>query len=277
MSATQAVAAPATPARVVTARPARALVPTLALLEARRLLRHPVTVVGFAVYAFNAVLTAVDDQGPRSAFETTSMILTFYPGMLLVLSANLVATRDRRADSDEMLAPLPGRPEERVKALALASLAPALVGTAATLALHAYYLADDRYRVAPGVWHLVQGPVTLVGACLFGTMLAVWVPARTGAAVGLVAMVVVDLYLDGEGAERLFGTVVTWAAWGQYAEQWAGVYPGSAGWHVGYLVALCAMAFAAAWVRVADRRTPAVVVGLIALAAAVGTGIAQLP
>jgi hypothetical protein len=264
-------------ARMVTAAPARSVVPVLALQEARRLLLHPLSLFGFAVFAYAAVVTVVDDQGPRSAFETVNLVLTFYPGLTLVLAANLVGSRDHRAGSDEFLAPLPGRPEERVLALALASLAPAGVGFLCVLALHAVYLAKDQYVVAPGFWHMVSGPVTLVGACLFGLMLAVWAPARSLGLVGLVALVTACVYLDVNGDAQYFGAAMAWARWGLIAEQWAGVADGSPMWHVGYLGSLSVLALAAAWVRVADRRAPAVVLGLVALAAAVGSGIAQLP
>jgi hypothetical protein len=200
--------------RLVTAAPVRSVVPVLALQEARRLLLHPLTVFGFAVFAFNAAFTLVDDQGPRSAFETVNLVLTFYPGLMLVLSANLVATRDHRAGSDEVLGPLPGRREDRVLALALASLAPALIGLLGVLALHAGYLAQQRYAGVPGFWHLVSGPVTLIGACLFGLMLAVWAPARPVGLVGLVALVVACVSLDNTADAKLFGMAMSWAEWG---------------------------------------------------------------
>jgi hypothetical protein len=259
------------------AGPVPSLVPVLALQEARRLLLHPLTLFGFAVFAFNAVLTVVGDHGPRSAFETINLVLTFYPGLMLVLAANLVASRDHRAGSDEVLGSLPGRPEDRVLALALASLSPAAVGLLGVLALHAVYLARDHYVVAPGFWHMVAGPVTLVGACLFGLMLAVWAPARSLGLVGLVVLVAACVYLDGNGDAQFFGAAMGWARWGLFPEQWAGVQEGSPMWHICYLVSLSLLALAAAWVRVAGRRTPAVALGLGALAAAVATGIAQLP
>ena len=263
--------------RLVAARPVGTVVPTLALQEARRLLLHPLTLLGFAIFAVNAVATLRQDYGPRSAFETVSMVLTFYPGVLLVLSGNLLATRDRRADADELLAPLPGRAEERVLAQALASLAPAVVGLAGVVALHLAYLADDRYVVVPSVWHLLGGPVTLVGACLFGLMVGIWVPARAAAVVGVVALVVANVWLDNTEVYRALGAAMSWVNWGLYPDDWAGVVPGSAALHLGYLASLCAMALAAAWVRVASRRAPAVVLGLVALGSAVGFGIAQLP
>jgi hypothetical protein len=272
-----AVAAGSPPGRLVAARPVRSLVPALALQEARRLMLHPLTLVGFAFFVVNGTATLFRDQGPRSAYETTNMVLTFYPGLLMLLAANLLATRDRRADSDELLAPLPGRAEERFLAQALASLAPAAAGLAGVIALHAGYLAGDRYEGVPTLWHLLGGPVTLVGACLFGLMLGVWLPVRAAGVVGLVALVVANVWLDGTAHYRPLGAAMSWARWGDYPEQWAGVVAGSPALHVGYLVSLCAMAFAAAWVRVASRRAPSVVLGVIALGSAVAFGIAQLP
>jgi hypothetical protein len=266
------------PGRLVAARPVRALVPALARQEARRLLLHPLTLVGWAVYVL-AVLgdTVLVDAGPRAAFESATSALSFFPGILLVLSANLVATRDRRAESEEMLAPLPGRPEERLQALALASLAPAVVGLVANLGLHAYLLVDGRYFVAPTPWQLLAGPVTLVGGCLFGYLLGIWVPGRSAAVVGLAALVVTAAWVDNHGDARLFGVATSWARFGSTLEAWAGLLPGSPAMHLGYLASLCVMAFAAAWVRVADRRTPAVVLGLVALGSTMACGIAQLP
>jgi hypothetical protein len=259
----------------------RSVVPVLALRESRRLLLHPFTLLGFAIYVVATVATVIADEGPRSAFETISLVQSFYPGMMLVLSGAMLATRDLRAGSADVLAPLPGRAEERVKALALAAVGPALVGLVLSVTLHVVYLGLDRYASTPegvpGVWHVLGGPVTLLGATLFGVMLGVWVPSRTAALLGLVALVVYNLVLDSRGEYQLFGMSVAWARWGLYAGDWAGVVPGSPALHVVYLLALCGMAASAAWLRVADRRTAPVVTGLVALAVAVAAGIGQLP
>jgi hypothetical protein len=267
--------------RLVAAPPRRSVIVVLALSEARRLLRHPLTVLGFALYLVLAGVTLFDDQGPRSAFETVAMMPTFYPGVLLVLAGTLLATRDRRAGSTEVLGPLPGRAEERVLAASLAALAPAALALVGASAVHVGYLALDRYAhtdgAVPGAWHLVSGPVTLVGAVLLGLMLGVWFPSRVAGLVGLVAIVVANLWVSGRSDLELLGPALGWARWGLYADDWAGVVAGSPALHVLYLLGLCGMAGAAAWVRVADRRTPAVVVGLVATVTAVGAGIGQFP
>jgi len=269
------------PARLVAAAPSRSVVPVLALRESRRLLLHPFTLLGFAVYIVATVATLLGDEGPRSAFETITLVQAFYPGTMLVLSGAMLATRDLRAGSSEVLGPLPGRAEERVKALLLASAAPAVVGLVLTLGLHAVHLGLDRYAGTPdgvpGVWHMLGGPVTLFGASVFGAMVGVWLPSRVSALLGLVALVVYNLAVDGRGEYQLLGMAVSWARWGLYPDSWAGVVDGSPALHVVYLLGLCGMAAAATWVRVADRRTAPVVLGLVALAGAAAAGIGQLP
>lgn len=269
------------PARVVAAPPSRSVVPVLALRESRRLLLHPFTLVGFGIYLVATVATLLGDEGPRSAFETISLVQAFYPGTMLVLAGAMLATRDLRAGSSEVLGPLPGRAEERVKALLLAAAAPAVVGLVLTLGLHAVHLGLDRYAHTPdgvpGPWHILGGPVTLLGATVFGVMVGVWLPGRVSALLGLVALVVYNLAIDSRGEYQLLGMAVPWARWGLYPDSWAGVVDGSPALHVGYLFALCGMAAAAAWVRVADRRTAPVALGLVALAVAVAAGIGQLP
>ena len=263
--------------RPVTAAPARALVSALARQEARRLLLHPLVLLGFALWLLNAGFAITDDEGPRAAFETIDSMISFYPGVFMILAANLLATRDRRADAEDLLAPLPARPQDRTLALILAAFAPALVALSLVLALHGYFLVDGRYHVAPGLWHVLQGPVTVLGASLLGIMLASWAPVRGSAVIAMVALVAANVWLAGLQHGMLFGPLMSWPVWGSYAEAWAGTFEGSPMWHVGYLLGLCGMAAAAALVRVADRRRPLVAFGLLAVMTAVLSGIAQLP
>jgi hypothetical protein len=234
-------------------------------------------VFGFFIYVANAIRAIIADGGPRETFETIDSMLTFYPGLFTILVASLIATRDRRADSREMLAPSPGRLEERTRALILASLAPAAVGLMLVVALHGYFVFDDRYVLTPSVWHILQGPVALVGGCLFGIMLANWVPMRGAAVVGVVVLVALTLWLSSLEGWRVLGPLMTWPIWGVLPEVWAGTYPGSPAWHVVYLVGLCGMAAAAALLRVVERRTPVIVGGAVAVGIAVLGGIGQLP
>lgn len=263
--------------RVVTAAPTRAVVPALAVQEARRLLLHPLMLLGFGLWTVNAVRAVIADGGPREAFETIDSMLSFYPGIFTILVGGLVATRDRRAESREMLAPLPGRQEERLLALVLAAAVPALVGMALQLALHGYFLLDGRYLVPPGVAHILQGPVTLMGGLLLGVMVGTWAPSRASAVITMVLMVAVNVYLGARPDLAPFGPMMSWAQWGTSGSVWAGTFPGSPGWHVVYLLGLTGMAATAALLRVADRRTTLVVAGFTTLAVAVVGGVGQLP
>jgi hypothetical protein len=176
-----------------------------------------------------------------------------------------------------MLSPVPGRPQERILALVVASLVPALVGLALLLVLHAAFLVAGSYVVAPTVWHLLQGPVTMVGGTLLGVMVATWAPARSTAVITMVAMVAATMWLSSDSPRNLFSPVTMWALWGATGNTWVGTYDGSPAWHVVYLVGLCGMAAAGALLRVAERRTTAVALGLAALGVAVVGGIGQLP
>jgi hypothetical protein len=280
MSAAAAAGGSSGQARAIAAAPVRALVPALAVQEARRLLLHPLSLLGFGIYVVATLSTVLPGLDPRSAFETTTMALTFYPGVLLILVGNLLATRDHRSGAEEMLGPVPGRREERVKAIALASLAPAVVGLCLALGVRVLLLMTDQYAptsdAVPSLWHLLGGPVTLSGACLFGLMLGVWSSARVTPVVGVVAIVAANVWVDSRGELRLLGPAFGWARWGNTAEDWAGVYAGSPLWHVVYLAALAATAFAAAWFRTAARRVPVAILAVLCLAGAVGAGLLQM-
>lgn len=266
-----------TVARVATGAPSKAVVPGLARQEARRLLLHPLMVFGFLIYLANGVRAVLADGGPREAFETIDSMLSFYPGIFTIFVASLVATRDRRAGSLEMLEPAPARQYDRVKALIVASLAPALVGMVLVVALHTYFLLDDRFVEAPGVFHLLQPATTIFGGCVLGIMLAVWVPYRGAAVIGAVVIVLANAWLSSMQDGMLFGPMMSWAIWGDFPRDWVGTFPGSPGWHVLYLAGLCGMAASAALVRVADRRTAVVVTGVASVLLAVVAGWGQLP
>ena len=189
-----------------------------------------------------------------------------------------LATRDNRAGSAELLRPLPGRRQDRTLALVVASFAPALLGLAVIVPLHLLLVIRGRYEVIPSVWHLLQGPLTLLGACLLGIMVAHWTAARGAAAISLVVMIAVNVWLAGLHNGKYFGPYMSWTIWtGSDPGQWAGTFPGSPMWHVVYLAGLCALAAAGAVLRVADRRWIVVMAGWAALGVTAIGGVGQLP
>lgn len=259
------------------AAPAGSTVPVLARQEAWRLLRHPILLVGLALYVVSAVVDLLATEDPVRAFGLVDTTPTLVPGLFALLAGSLVASRDHRAGTDELLAPLPGRAWQRVAALCLACVAPAVVTLAMVLALHAAQLQQGMYVVAPGPAHLLQGAVTVLGGGLCGVMVGVWAPTRTAALLAVVLMVAANLAVVAEGGpHELFSLLVEWAVY-RPSGGWVGLDDGSPGWHVAYLLGLCGLAACAALLRVAPRRTPVLLAAVASLGVAVGGGVGQLP
>jgi hypothetical protein len=259
--------------------PVRTVAPALGLMESRRFLLHPVTLVGFAWWTFMIVLGEIQGTFVVQRWETVTSSLSFFPGVLCILAGHMVTTRDRRAGSLEVLGALPGRAEERVVGLCLGAIAPAAVALGLNVAVFAYFGLTDGFAVTPNVWHIVQAPITVLGGCLLGVLLGVWAPSRATPVIGMVSIVAISMWLDGLGASgRLFGPMMSWADWGPYdGTLWYALEPGSPFGHVVYLCGLCGLAASAAVLRVAERRASVLAAGVASLALAVIGGLVQLP
>jgi hypothetical protein len=119
--------------------------------------------------------------------------------------------------------------------------------------------------------------VTVLGGGLFGVMVGTWAPTRSAALLALVLMVVVNLAVAADGwPHHHFALLVEWSL---YVPEggWAGLRPGSPGWHVVYLLGLSGLAACAALLRVAPRRTPVLLASVVSMALAVAGGVGQLP
>lgn len=247
----------------------------LGLHEGLRIVRHPLSLVGLALLLLFVGLE--HDDGPRDAFEVITAGPTFFQGVFVYFAAHLVASRDRRADSGELLAALPVPAVGRVAGLCVAALVPALVSLTLVLTIDTYNSARDAYAVAPSVWHLVQGPLTVLGGALLGIMVARLSALPGTALLVMVAMLVANAWLSEEQHTlHTLATYVPWAVWGDH-DGWAGLHPGSPGWHAAYLAALCAMAATGAFLRDAVRTWRVLAVGAGCTAVAVLTGSLQLP
>lgn len=246
----------------------------LGVREGRRIVLHPLSLIGLALYA--VLVASAADRGARGAYELVTDGPTFFCGVLTYFAAHLVASRDRRAHSGELLAAAPTPAAGRVAGLCVAALVPAAVCAGYVLALHAWNLARDAYVVAPSFWHLAQGPLTLLGAALLGTMVARLTAAPGVALLVMLAVIVVCMWLNDRPLLQTLSPYTTWPVW--VADQrWAGLHPGSAAWHAGYLASLCGMAASGAFLREAHSRLRVLCVGGACTAAAVVTGLLQLP
>ncbi|MBO9521453.1 MAG: hypothetical protein J7518_07940 [Nocardioidaceae bacterium] len=257
----------------------RRLVPGLGLLEGRRLLLHPVTLLGFAVWSFVIVYDQVTGTFVVQRFESVTAALSFLPGVPCILAGHMLATRDRRAGSLDLLHAAPAQAMDRVRALCLGALLPGAVALLLNLALTGWYLATADFAVRPSLAQVVQAPVTVTGACLLGTMLGVWLPSRATPVIAMVVLVALDVALYNTGTQgNLFAPMVAWADWGPYdGSVWYAMIPGSPAGHVVYLAGLCSLAAVGAVLRVAERRAPVLVAGVVALVVTVAGGWAQLP
>lgn len=247
----------------------------LGLQEGVRIVRHPIAVLGGALTV--VLVLVVGDNGTRDAFEVLSSGPTFFYGVFVYFAANLVASRDRRARSGELLAATSSPVTDRVAGLCVAAAVPALVCTAFVVLVHALNLARDLYLVVPGAWHLAQAPLTVLGGALLGIMVARLTSVPGVALLVMVAMFAWNVWVSNHTADiQTLGTYMSWALWAPHPE-WVGMEAGSPAWHVAYLAALCAMAASGAFLRDSRRPWRVLLVGAACTAAAVTAGVLQLP
>jgi hypothetical protein len=119
----------------------------------------------------------------------------------------------------------------------------------------------------------------VLGAALLGIMVARLTRIPGAALMVMVAMFAWNIWTsndDAGGDIHLLGTYVSWAV---YTPQpgWAGLYPGSPGWHDAYLLGLCAMAATGAFLREAARPWRVLTLGALLTALTAVPGYLQLP
>jgi hypothetical protein len=250
----------------------------LAGKEASRLVTHPAMLVGWGLLAFMFTVNAVDAE-PISAFDMVTTGPTFYPGLFAILAAHMVTTRDQRAGTGELLGSVPATREQRLLALMIAAWIPALTALGLNVLARNYFVWQDVYVEAPGAAHVLQGPVTVLGGCLLGILLGVWLPQRVTPVLTMVTLVAASIALgsDPDGGVY-FAPLVSWVAWGpSNGKVWYALEPGNPGAHVVYLLGLCGLAGVAAWLRVTPRRSLTLALGVAFLALAIWGGVNQLP
>jgi hypothetical protein len=147
--------------------------------EARRLVRHPVL---WLVPAVVIVTSALDGaSGGRNAgywYGTIFVAVAFFGPMLVLFSANLVASGARRGRAEEMLNVTPTTDTRRTWAMCLGvALPPAGAGA---IGVGAMALIDSVTTIPPEdsltAGELAQLPFVLAGAGLLGVLSARWLP-----------------------------------------------------------------------------------------------------
>ncbi len=272
----------------------RADVRSMAGIEARRLARHPVFLVGAVLaYVVLGLMYFLDDAPHLGDLLSMPVVPAFFIGLpSLVAVARL--TRSTEA-AEEAVGTAPGTEAQRTTALALACLVPFAAGLGWIVVL--LVLAQARppapqewwFATMPDwqVWSilLALGPVASLGGALLGLVVGRWLRFPGAAAVVVVALVAVDMV----GQLGVFYTdhseLRLWVPWAMFhsgteTDGTAAVGAGNPAFYLGYLLCLCAAsALVARWHDRTARSTrlragiaAVTVLGLVSLALAVTTG-----
>lgn len=275
MTALDAPPAPTSPAPRSRRAASVRVVRQLAAVEARRLLLHPIVWAGIAL----AGVMAWADLGqirfvlPRESIYLQNLALPI--GAATLLAVHLATTRPRRDDVVEVFEPAVHGDDARIRALLLASLAPA----ALTALLVAGALAAMAALGAPGpVWwaEAATGPALVAALGMLGVLLGRVAPWRLTPLFALVAVFLVQFLLPEAGgpmgaSSRDYFAPLAMPGW-LLPDPATLLRPATA--HLAYLVGIAATLAVAAMLatRVTIGR---VVAGVVAVALAVAGAVAQ--
>jgi len=266
----------------------------MAAIEARRLARHPVFLVGVVLaFVVLGLIYFLDDRAVLGDGMSIPVIPAFFIGLTsLVAMARL--TRSTEA-AVEAVATAPGTEARRTTALVVACLVPFAAGAAFIAVL--LVMATVR-GVAPQEWWfgtmpdwqvwsilVALGPVACMGGGLLGVLTGRWVRFPGAAAVILVAVVLISRVGSEPLAHGDLSELRLWVPWamfhsGTMTDGTQVLFAGNPAFYLGYVLCLCAAAaLVAIWhdrtARTAQLRTAIVaviVVGLACLALAMTTG-----
>jgi hypothetical protein len=256
--------------RVPAARAALAL----AGVETRRLIRSPLFAAAFALIVVNVVAPGSDREFDIFNAFALAGPAGLWCGLICYFAGNLAATRARRHGAAETFGAGPLSPRLRVLALVVPALVASLLFFLVLLAGVTYWYDVREVPFArPGPWHLLSLPVQVLGGFTLGVMVATWAPFRGVAPAVFFALVTVHVVLANEDASA-WGAYVTYARW---PDQGGGFEPISPGWHLLYMVLLCAMAVVGALVWLPGRRRGLLTLGAALTLSAIGAGLAQHP
>lgn len=262
----------------------RVAIRQLAVVEGRRMVRHPLFLAGCGLTAAYFLNTSSE---PNAAFQGLTGAGAMGPAMGTMLAANLAALRARTSGAEEVLGVTALPPAARTLALVLALVQPVL---ATALLLAGAGLAVEVWDgvpvatpagvvpVQPTAVELLQGPLFVAAAGALGLLLARWVPSRLASAV--VAIAYFALLLP----TYFWGVISSWRYLLPLADHsrivgWVQVDAGSGyhvvdgfdvvgmAWHLAYLGGLTALLSALAVLAHGWRRP----VGALAVAASAVT------
>jgi hypothetical protein len=242
----------------------------MALIEARRMARHPVFVVGVALgfVVLGLYVVLVGDETGVPVVLTLPLLGVFYIGLTSVIAAARL-TRSTEV-AVETIATAPGTEARRTLALAATGIPPFLAGLVFSAALVVFAKVIG---VAPQEWWfgtlpdwqvwsvVLMCPVACLDGALLGVLAGRWLRFRGSSAVVVVALIVVSLL----GADPFLETSSSeWRLWVPWAIFHTGDNPdgtqtliaGNPAAYLGYLLALGALAVLGAMWHDRTARTP---------------------
>jgi hypothetical protein len=252
---------------------------TLARVEGRRLITHPIFLASPLV---SVVMVGGFSAPPLITIAVLLLtglgFFTVAEGTLLV--ANLAASRSRRHATEELYATLPVSARSRTTAGLLSLGWPAAVGLGVNL-LAGVYLATRGTLPANGDFGptpdpfsfvLLQGPALLILFGAAGIFLARWIPTATVGPLAVVGMFMVEIpFIWSHAALKWFAPLALLAPFDSELPKEAADPSGLMGWHVLYLLGLSIVLGALASLRHGRSRGAALsLVGGVLLAGLAG-------
>jgi hypothetical protein len=252
----------------------------MAVIEARRMARHPVFLGGVALaYVVLALFLVLNDDEVVPDVLTLPVLGAFYIGLTSVIAAARLTRSTEGAV--EAVATAPGTEARRTLALAAAGVPPVLAGlifaVAVVVAAQVQGVAAQEwwFDTLPDwqVWSIVLlCPAACLGGALLGVLTGRWLRFPGASAVVAVALIVVSLL----GQVPLFETGSSeWRLWVPWAMFHSGtnedgtvtLFAGNPAAYLGYLLVLGALAVLGAMWHDRTARTRRLRIVIAALAA----------
>ena len=241
----------------------------MAAIEARRMARHPVFLLGVALafVVLGLFLATNKDEGVPVVL-TLPLLGAFYIGLTSVIAAERLTSSTEVAV--EAVATAPGTEARRSLALAATGIPAFLAGSGFVLVL---VLVAQVQGVARQEWWfgtlpdwqvwsiLLMCPVACLGGALLGLLTGRWLRFRGASAVAVVALIVVSLLGQTPLLETSTSEWRLWVPWaifstGDNADGSQTLIAGNPAAYLGYLVALCVLAVLGAMWHDRTARTP---------------------
>jgi hypothetical protein len=223
------------------AAPARAVATAraLAAAEARRLLRHPAFVAGIVVTVLLVWLTSGDGTSHWRNWSVFISLVLVPLGWLTLVATNLMALRDRRHDTTELVGTAPASPATRTVGLLLATLV--TIPVTGLLVAGSYVYALWRLDPAGGGPHLAEVAVALflvVGGGVVGVAVARWLPLPVAGVAGVIAVTMIQVSMT-QSQTSPWRWLAFWVQ--PDAVPLTAVHPRPVAWHLVWLAAWVAV------------------------------------